>query len=165
MSNLLEHAKLELKMAGLFYEAKDFYGGYTGRAVMELIEVFDKQGHSGMSAPMVISIFSKLADFKPLQPITCRNEEWVLVDDKNETYQNKRCSAIFKEGINGRPYYLNAIVWKEKGGAFTGTVEEISSRQFIKLPFTPKTFYVLVDENRNIIDKEALKEAFEYYEK
>lgn len=166
MGNLSKHAQTELEMAGLFSDKGDFYGGMTGKAVMELIDVFEKQGHSGMSAPMVVSIFKDLANFNPINPIKCTDEEWGEVSEG--TFQNKRLSAVFKEGKDGKPYYLDAIVWQyEDGGAFTGTVEGISSRQFIKLPFLPKTFYVKVTqgEENKIIDREELEKAFNYYER
>ena len=54
---LIEHAKTELEIAGLFDVKGGFYEGMTGKAVIELIEVFSKQGHSGMSAPLVANIF------------------------------------------------------------------------------------------------------------
>lgn len=63
--SLTQHAELELKLSGLFSEEGDFYGGSTGKAVMELIEVFSKQGHSGMSAPIVADLFKKLANYEP----------------------------------------------------------------------------------------------------
>jgi len=45
MSNLVEHAKFELELAGYLDTEKDFYGGLTGKAVLELIECFSNQGH------------------------------------------------------------------------------------------------------------------------
>jgi len=129
---LIEHAKTELEMSGLFSENGDFYGGATGEAVMELMEVFSKQGHSGMSAQIVTDIFHKLSMFKPLGPITGKDEEWVdvseVVGSKGvRSYQNKRCSAIFKEGKDGLPYYLDAIVWKgeDSWDTFTGKTQII----------------------------------------
>jgi len=166
MGKLTQHAKAELEMAGLFDKEKDFYGGMTGNAVLELIEVFEKQGHSGMSAQMVVSLFKELASFKPINPIKCTDDEWVEVGENQ--FQNKRLSAVFKEGKDGKPYYLDAIVWQyEDGRAFIGTVQGIASRQYIKLPFLPKTFYVKVtnEDEPKIIDKKTLAEAFEYYEK
>jgi hypothetical protein len=163
MSNLVNHAKYELEKAGLFNSEGDFYGGMTGKAVLELVECFAKQGHSGMSASVVANLFKDVSSYKPLSPITCEDDEWSNEID-GRVFQNKRCPAIFKEGKNGRPYYLDAIVWTEKNGnAFTGKVNDISSCQFIKLPFIPKTFYVLIDEERNIIGKDELQKAFEYY--
>jgi hypothetical protein len=162
MSNLIEHAKKELEMAGLFNKDGDFYGGMTGNAVMELIKVFDKQGHSGMSASLVISLFKELADFKPINPIKNEPDEWT--EYAEGMFQHKRLSSLFKDGADGRPYYLDAIVWDEGGNCFNGTVGEITSRQFVKLPFLPKTFYVKVNKEREIIDKDVLQKAFEYYD-
>ena len=121
MSNFTDYAKDELKLAGLFDEDGDFYGGMIGEAVMELIEVFDKQGHSGMSAPMVINIFSTLAKYKPLTPI--EDDLWNEVGVK--VWQNKRLSALFKDET-GRAHYLDAIVWEDKDGyCFTGRINGI----------------------------------------
>lgn len=165
MSNLVEHAKYELGLAGLLDSEKDFYGGLTGKAVLELIECFSKQGHSGMSAGIVISLFEKLANFKTISPISGSSEEWSTETFDGETFQNIRLPNLFKKGIYGRAYYLDAIVWQEKNGTcFTGTVDNITSRQYVKLPFTPKTFYVKIDENRKIIDVETLEKAFAYYD-
>lgn len=56
---------------------------------------------------------------------------------------------------------------------FSGTVEDITSRQYIKhFPFVPKTFNVDVrveknqpfTEERFIHDPEQLREVFEYYD-
>lgn len=165
MGNLVEHAISELQMAGLFDKDKDFYGGNTGKAVMELIEVFGKQGHSGNSAPLVISIFKELANFKPINPLTNADTEWGE-DLGDNTFQNKRFGSVFKKGKDGKPYYLDAIVWQYvDGGAFTGIVDGITSRQFIKLPFLPKTFYVKVTKGKenHIIDRKELEPVFKYY--
>ena len=75
MSNLTEHAKAELEFAGLFDKDSD-YNGMLGDAVMELLDVFSKQRHSGRSASMVISLFQRVADYKPLTPITGNDNEW-----------------------------------------------------------------------------------------
>ena len=63
--NLIDHAKLELQMAGFFDKDSD-YGGMIGEAVMQLMEVFVEQGHSGYSAPVVANLFHKLANYEPL---------------------------------------------------------------------------------------------------
>ncbi len=187
MSNLTDHARTELKAAGLFDKDSD-YNGMIAEAVMELIEAFSKQGHSGMSASMVRTIFNKVADYKPLCPLTGEDDEWSNAISGDEHFQNKRCSAVFKEGKDGKPYYLNAIVWsgEESYDTFTGGVEEIRSRQFLTFPFTPKTFYVdvvredydpikhkgmdYIEGNHDpyvqfIKDRAQLEEVWEYYER
>lgn len=163
----MKHAKFELELAGLFDKDSD-YKGMIGKAVMELMKVFSKQGHSGFSAPRVASLFKQLADYKPLKSIICDDNEWGEVSDG--LFQNKRCHAVFKEGKNEKPYYLDAIVWRDKeGSTWTGTAKdkngnEIRSRQFIKLPFRPKTFYVDVIDHI-IKDEKQLVEVFKYYER
>jgi hypothetical protein len=112
---LLEHTKVELEIAGLLSEEGDFYGGETGKAVLELMEVFSKQGHSGMSAPMVADIFHKLANYKPLGPITGKDEEWTLLDYSDKVkFQNKRESGLFKDS-DGKVQLLNVHLMVQLG--------------------------------------------------
>ena len=184
------HAKFELELAGFFDEDSD-YGGAIGEAVMELMEVFEKQGHSGGSAPIVASLFHKLANYKPLGPITGKDEEWGDVNDLGDGkpwYQNKRCSALFKDGKDGKPYYIDAIIKRNQNGScWSGMAwlnEEdyksgdrtkmVGKRGYVKsFPFVPKTFYIDVkdvevgkdDWESFVVDPSQLEEAWEYYDK
>lgn len=169
------------------------------KPIKQITKIFSKQGHSGSSASFYSSILSQgiknILSFQPLSEITCSDREWNLVtegnvneeiyDLKKGVYQNNRCSAIFKEGKNGKPYYLDAIVWKgeDEYDTFTGIVDRISSNQSIKFPFTPKTFYIDVvkvkynpkkhkdcfvgKDNKKYVykikDRKQLKEVSEYY--
>ena len=157
MSNLVKHAKKELELAGLF-EKDGMYNGGIGVAVLEMIELFSSQGHSGMSASIVRGVFSELADFKPITPLRGIEKEWT------EAGQNKRCSAVFKDDDGGYSY-LDALTFKnQEGNYFTGSAidkngERVSSRQKIKFPFAPKTFIIDVKE------KELSKNDWEFYVK
>jgi len=193
MSNLIEHAKAEFQALGytpLTEEQEDDPNKWIQENVMELLEVFSKQGHSGSSAPFCINYFKKLAAFEPLSPIKCDDAEWNTCHDG--TYQNSRLSTVFKKGKNGKPYYIDAVVFKgQNGSCFTGNSVKLkdgttlSSRQFIRLPFKPKTFYIDVIETEWYKDKKTgelikqkdggwwtsvvkderqLKEVFEYYD-
>lgn len=166
MGTLSEYAELELAAIG--YDDKcEEYDKMVRDSILELIEVFSNQGHSGFSAPHCLDIFNKLARFEPLQPILCTDDEWSDVSDVSNMpfFQNKRHSAIFKEGEDARPYFLDAIVWVgREGERFTGEVEGITSVQFIKVPFIPKTFYIKIDSDNNIIERKKLQEALEYYD-
>ena len=118
MTGLTEFAKEELDREGLF--DKDVYDGMIGKSVMELIEVFSKQGHSGYSAFIVREIFYKLSNFKPLNNnITNNSDEWNEVGDG--FYQNKRNPSIFTNDVK---YYYDIDDKRVK---------------WYKLPFT-KTF-------------------------
>ena len=187
---LIEHAKMELKMVGAF-DKESNYGGEIGQAVMELIEVFANQGHSGNSAGIVRTIFNKLANYQPLMDITGKDEEWSDVRDFGDGkswYQNKRCSALFKDGIDGKPYYIDAIVKRDqKGVTWSGNAwlsEEdyksgdrskmIGKRGYIKsFPFKPKTFVIDVkdvevakdDWESFIVNPSQLDEVWEYYDR
>jgi len=109
MSNLLKHAKEELTRAGLFKKDSD-YGGMMGHAVMRLMEVHTKEGHSVFSNGMAIHIFSKLADFKTLTPITSDPAEWMEIgEDMSFTpgqtlWQNRRDCSLFSND-DGKTYY------------------------------------------------------------
>ncbi len=137
MSNLVDYAKRELKLAGLFDKDSD-YGGTLGDAVLELVEAHSKQGHSGCSSSMAISIFSKVANFQPLTPLTFNDDEW---DNPvhDGIFQNKRNSAVFKNSKEGKPHYSNAFYKKnESGNAYTGTLTvgdgRVLKRCYIKDP-------------------------------
>lgn len=160
----------ELKLAGLFDEDSD-YGGMIGEAVKELLEVFGKQGHSGFSAQRVASIFHELVKGHTLILIKKDDENWFEHDGGYS--QNTRCSALFKDKKGS--YYLDAIVWQGQRphDTFTGEVDGIRSRQYVKFPFRPKTFYIDVigkevkkgEWEYHIKDKKQLEKVFDYYEK
>lgn len=176
---LVEHAKFELELQGLLSEEGDFYGGMTGNAVLELIEVFAKQGHSGGSAPAVISLFSKLARYESLGALTGKDEEWGPLHWGS--HQNKRCTAVFKQE-DGTVTYNQAIVKRcPDGTTWTGPLyltrqDAIKDANMIKVsvkgfPFTPKTFYIDVIEEEIakddwimwVKDPKQMEEVFEYY--
>jgi hypothetical protein len=105
MSNLIEHARYEMERAGLFDPDAD-YGGAHANAVMELVETFAKQGHSGMSAAITLRLFCDLAQFKPIGDITSDPDEWNDVSDISDTplWQNKRRGTSFSRD-GGKTWY------------------------------------------------------------
>lgn len=141
-SNLYRHAVDELKLGG-YYDG-DEMNHMMADNVLELITTFAKQGHSGFSAYFCIDVFSTLAKYELLTPLTDEDDEWVDVamesmkDGNGTIYQNKRCSAVFKVNKDGVPYYLDAIVFKDKDGC---TYTSSKSQRNIKFPYIPKTEY------------------------
>lgn len=96
----------ELKLAGLYDKDSD-YEGMIGKAVEEIIEIFSKQGHSGGSAAMVISLLEKLLRYEPLTP--CDHSDYVIHDEtktvnKKPIFQCSRCYDVFSED-NGKTWY------------------------------------------------------------
>ena len=90
--SLTDHAEREMRAVGLFDEDAD-YGGMLADAVMELIKVFAEQDHTGCSAGMAINLFTRLARFKPLSPLTDSTEEWREIG--TGVWQNIRQSSCF----------------------------------------------------------------------
>lgn len=179
MTNTYLHAKRELDI--LAATVSDAIAIDFREELLALCEKFGNSGQSGGSAPYVASALSQI--IKPLLlqetvcPIQGTDDEWVDVAQENglPMYQNNRCSALFKNGKDATPYYLDAIVWKGPGkyNTFTGKVDGVLSRQFIKeFPFTPKTFYIDVIEVKfhgehdyQIKDRKQLNKVWKYYAK
>lgn len=102
MSNLVDHARRELELAGLFDEDAD-YDGDLGPAVLGVVEKFSEYGHSGMSAAISVSILEKLLRFETLTPLTDDPSEWM--DVSTNTWQSRRRSEAFSHD-GGKTYYL-----------------------------------------------------------
>lgn len=153
--------------------------------ILSLCEAFGKSGQSGGSAPYTATAISqavkKLLLKEPICDVIGHESEWSEPlesgDSKDITIrQNRRCSALFLEtthfvgGDVSKAYYLDAIVWKgaEDWDRFTGSVyyddrnfELINSRQYVKFPFKPKTFYIDV-VRIPITEKEAESRNLHY---
>lgn len=137
MSNLIEHARTELQAIG--YRPGPLTAGpdkWIPEAILELLEVFSKQGHSGMSAPYVARMFAKLALYEPLAPLKGTDDEWVEVADG--IFQNKRCSHVFRE--NGQAYDIEGIIFRDPDGTCCTNRD---SRVNVTFPYTPEKRYVL----------------------
>lgn len=136
---LVDYARTELQAAGLFDKDSD-YDGMLGDAVMELIEKFAAQGHSGSSAARTASLFMRLAQRKPLGPLTGAEDEWTKVG--RDLWQNKRCPNVFKDA-GGRAYDIEGIVFElPNGNRYLGA----KSRVYVTFPYTPHSEIVKVDD-------------------
>ncbi len=164
MTNTYNHAQRELDI--LAATVPDAIVTPFAKEILALCEAFGKSGQSGGSAPYtataIAQAIKKLCLQEPICDITGHESEWSESLDSGKSKditckQNSRCSALFLEtthfvsGDVSRAYYLDAIVWKgvEDWDTFTGSVyyddrnfELISSRQIVKFPVKPKTFYI-----------------------
>jgi len=142
MSNILKHAKRELALLGYapveLLEEGDI-NKVAQQNILELLEVFSKQGHSGMSAPYVIGMFFKLASFESLTPLTGEDSEWEKVDF--QTFQNVRCSRVFKNINTGAIYDVQGRIFEEPDGSRFANNDSIVD---ITFPYTPNTVVVKV---------------------
>ena len=113
MSNLEKHALMEFRAAGWMDENGKFNDEMQEaicKHVMNLLDVFHAEGHSGSSAPYAIDLFKKLAMQEPIVPLTGEDWEWI---DHGHCLQNKRCSRVFKQAdrFDGQAYDINGIVF------------------------------------------------------
>ena len=121
--------------------------------VMQLMELFAAQHHSGMSAPFVLHQFSTLAMHGALSPLTGEESEWVemRVDEEGTPhFQNNRMLGVFKEGKNGQPYFIDAITFRDPDGCTFGGHTEVlnSSLPIESFPWLPKS-HPIVDVDTN----------------
>lgn len=138
MTAMINWAKRELDLAGYPETANDNVNDWMRKSVLDLMEVFCDEGHSGSSAPFAISLFTRLASWKPLTPLTGEPDEWMEVGP--EVFQNKRSSSVFKDEAG--PYWLDGIVfWEWFTDPDTGERHKLyftnrDSRVPITFPFT-----------------------------
>lgn len=99
MTTLLQHAKSELRAAGLFDEDSDF-NGEIGVQVTALVETLTAYGHSGGSLELTLEIFDKIAHHMPLSPLTGEDDEWETPPSAAPGIGikvNRRCTQVFKD--------------------------------------------------------------------
>lgn len=148
MSNLIDHAKREFLAAGYkpVEEEQDGPNKWIQQNVLALLELFSSQGHSGFSAPFCIQMFTKLANFEPLCPLTGEDSEWsdVAEEDGKRLFQNKRCSHVFKR--DGVAYDSEGVVFYDwmtdsNGNPYKSYFTCKESRVNITFPYAPVKEY------------------------
>ena len=94
--SLLDYAKSELDR---IHKDEDGMQERINNDILEIVKVFEDQGHSGFSAGYTINALERLLNFKPLTPLTGEDDEWQEIDRRGpvRTFQNKRCSSVFMD--------------------------------------------------------------------
>jgi len=140
--NTVDHAKQEFEILG--WPGNDKMQQMACDNVLELLEVFDKQGHSGSSAPYILGIFKELASLNPIAPLTGEDSEWNDISEMpgKSLFQNKRDSPVFKDS-NGEAYWIEGKIFRDKDGClFTNNNSQVT----ITFPWTkPKPEIIDID--------------------
>jgi hypothetical protein len=116
MTNLVDWAKEELVRIG---GQDDEMQQAMNRDILQIVETFSDQGHSGFSAGYALNIIKRLLNWKPILPLTGEDDEWgeTYKGDEEKTQQNKRCSAVFRKNYdNSTAYYINGKVFSDDKG-------------------------------------------------
>ena len=128
--SIVEYAKRELAM---IEHDGDGIQDMVDNNIIEILERFEEQGHSGFSAGYLIGCLERLMRFLPLTPLTGEEDEWNEIGDGE--YQNKRCSRVFKD--NGKAYDIEGKVFSDNGGRSWYTCRE--SHVDVTFPYMPPT--------------------------
>ena len=70
---LVEYAKSELERLGT---DEDGMQEVMNRDILEIVEKFSEQGHTGFSAGYALASLDRLLRFKPLSALTGEDSEW-----------------------------------------------------------------------------------------
>jgi hypothetical protein len=111
--SLVSYAESELDRIGMTDDGD--MNGAMRKHLLHMVKEFADEGHSGFSASYAISCLKRLMSFKPLSPLTGEDSEWTNVAEQSgrPLYQNKRYSAVFKEGEDGEAYNIDGKVFWE----------------------------------------------------
>lgn len=129
------------------------YRTHVASNVKELNELLNKQGHSGYSWKTVIKLLMRVADSKPICPLTGEEDEWgPTVTIGGKSWQaNKRCPAITREpGKNETATNIDAYIVSDNGGYswYSGSwaAKQFNYPVYITFPYTvptsPKRIYI-----------------------
>ena len=108
MSKLKDYSVNEISLI----KGNDEYADHVYNDALKLVEKLSEQGHSGMSKNMVLNALSRLADFKPLSPLTGEESEWGTDASPD---QNNRAYQVFRRD-DGTAFDIEARVFSDDGG-------------------------------------------------
>lgn len=145
--NHLEFAKRELELlkSSESGEAQE----WVTNNVLELLEVLGKQGHSGLSHEYVLYMFNRLAEGKPVSPLTGEEDEWKDVSEtaKDQMEQNIRCSSVLRfNKDNSTAFDVSARVCTDDHGESTYTGGDCGVKE-VTFPYNPPEEPELVDKS------------------
>lgn len=112
-----------------------------------------------------IIILTKLLKYLPISPLTLEEEEWKKCYMDN-TYSNKRMSALYKIGEGGKPHYLYAVTCiDQKGIPFNAGRVWIkdTNKYYLLRQAYPKKFDEFPTIKINVEDIEVSKDDWECY--
>ena len=155
--SMLEFAKSELKRlednCGDDEEALKMQKLITAD-VLQILNTFVEQQHSGFSAGYMLNILDRLLRYKPLTPLTGADDEWEDCSQYGmQDMQNKRCTSVFKRP-DGTAYWVEGKIFSEDGGKSWYTSKD--SHIDIEFPFDVPMYSenVYVEPSEEDIKKE-----------
>ena len=128
---LLKYAEYELSRIP---KDEDGMQDVMNADILAIVKMFSEQGHSGFSANYALSMLERLMRFKPISPLTGEDDEWNEIS--HGSWQNKRCSSVFKD-VDGNAYDIDGVIVSDNGGITWFTSGRF--RKNITFPYFPPT--------------------------
>ena len=119
---------------------------YMELCVLEVLDVINKQGHSGFSHGYMLGLLIPLLRGLPITPLTGHDWEWIKGLGGGDYYQNKRCFQVFKDGVDAVAYNINGYAFSDNGGKSYYTSKD--SHKNVTFPCSSedlKTVYMVKD--------------------
>jgi hypothetical protein len=153
---LKEYAEKEMSIA---WPESDETQDMIKKDILEVIDVFSNQGHSGMSGAYTLNCLDRLLRLKPLTPLTGADDEWGKPYGFDETQQNKRCSSVFRNRFDNKTAHdIEGKVFSSDGGkTFYSCRDSIIPVTFPYLPPAEAERVILDEKTENGIDRKAKK--------
>lgn len=129
--------------------------------VLEILDVIDKQGHSGFSHGYLLSLLIPLLKSKPITPLTGNDWEWDKPHWIGAEEQNKRCPSVFRRD-DKTAYFIDGFAFSDDGGTTYYTSKE--SFKDITFPCSNnslETEYVVLGNKDKEVDGQVAIKGFE----
>lgn len=133
--------------------------------IFEIVDMFREFGLGKEEAHNL----SRLMDWKPIIPLTGEDDEWGEAHGKDNSQQNKLCSAVFRNNFDSSTaFYLYGRVYSDNGGHTWFTTRRGNLRSSIPVTFPfyvpdkPEYVYLNGEDSEEIITDEArIKELYD----
>jgi hypothetical protein len=134
--SLLEHARRETAI--YFDHSNDDYDGELKQGILDIVEHFASQGHSGFSEAFAKEMLMTLLDYLPLTPLRGTEDEWSPIDvnDYTDEDQNIRCSRVFRDRKTGVCFDIEGYM--ELRTNLDGSTFMAYARRDIEFPYKPQ---------------------------
>lgn len=146
-SNILAFLEDEFRIAGL-HSGTDPEEQRLADNVRELVKVFIGQHHSGSTAAMALYLFDRLIHFRPITPLSGRDDEWVYtpieMGDGTEKplWQNRRAPSVFKDEEKAYDVDMAPVFVLSDGTAFTRGGDAMPILAWPYVPGTRETVHI-----------------------
>ena len=138
---LLAHFIRELKQIGLYDTSSRLTEAVIG--VAKAIEEQDLTDYDMLKCKLVLD---RLIKQEPLSPLTGDEDEWF--SDSEEWDKNLRCPRVFREKSTGDCYDIHGKMFINTVDGKQVLTSNKDSHVLITFPYTPKTEYVHITDNK-----------------